>query len=301
MVEVARAVHPGTSPRALWRTADLVVRQIRSGRRVQDWYGEGNPALREALTSRPMLAALVKAPYISRRWDVAQRLAVVEDHYRHLAGRAGVLRAVSRTPLHLATVMADETAVQVVVDSPAWFAHEGEVSINLFCADQRLYSLAFSLGLDAGVTTAYVGALQGCGGGSSLEIYRGLTRRLHGLRPRDLLLAAFRALCSELGVRRILAVGDRHRVCDSDYFGRVRRVATSYDAVWTEHRATGRPDGFFDLPMVAERRSREAMPSHKRAEYRKRYEMIDRLTTDIARGVHCQPTTGGYPASFWEA
>jgi hypothetical protein len=41
-------------------------------------------------------------------------------------------------PLRMATVMADETAVEIVVDSPAWFMHEGETSINLFCGEERL-------------------------------------------------------------------------------------------------------------------------------------------------------------------
>ncbi len=133
---------------------------------------------------------------------------------------------------------------------------------------------------------ADVGALQGYRGDEALGIYRHLTPGLHGLRPRDLLLAAFRALCSGLGTTRILAVGDRHRVCDSGYFRFDRNLDRSCDAAWAEHHGACRPDGFFELPVVVERRSREAIPTPERAEYRRRYEMLARLGADIACGVH---------------
>jgi uncharacterized protein VirK/YbjX len=105
---------------------------------MRDWYGDGNPALSEAFASRPSLVAFVTRPDINLHWDAARRLTALEDHYRELAGRAEILRRATRMPLRMATVMADETAVEIVVDSPAWFMHEGETSINLFCGEERL-------------------------------------------------------------------------------------------------------------------------------------------------------------------
>jgi len=37
------------------------------------------------------------------------------------------------------------------------------------------------------------------------------------------------------------------------------------------------------LPITMERRSRESIPSQKRAEYRRRYEMLDQLEVDFER------------------
>ena len=249
------------------------------------WYDGSHPALSEALKRHPHLVGVATRPYISGAWDARQKLAAVEEHYRLAVGRGRVLVAAARAPLRLATIAARDLAVDIVIDSPAWFMHEGQVSINLFLEDQRLYSLAFSLGRDAGEPVAYVGAIQGCGTDGTLEIYRRLTRALHGLRPRDLLMAAFRTLCAELEVARILAVSDRCRVCDSAYFRDGRKVASSYDAAWTEYLGVAREDGFFQLPTTVERRSPESISSQKRAEYRKRYEMLDQLGVEMAHSV----------------
>lgn len=285
MWRLARAVHPGMTPTALWRAGSLFMRQMMNRRELRAWLGEGNPALKEMLAWRPSIVSAVNRPYLTSAWGASRRLVAIDDHYRQLAGRAHALRLAPDTMLRLATVEARGQAVEVTLDSPTWFVHEGELSLNLFLAGERIYTVVFSLGQDDGKPTAFIGAIQGLGSERALHIYRGLTHALHGLRPRELLLAAFRTLCREVGVQRVLAVSDARRVSASGYFSGGIRVHSSYDAVWKEHLGELRGDGFHALPLEVARRANESIPSRKRSEYRQRYAMLDQLQADLARGL----------------
>lgn len=145
--------------------------------------------------------------------------------------------------------------------------------------------LAFTLGDIAGQRVAYVGALQGLRSPDALEIYRQLTHQLHGLRPRDLLLTAFRRFGLALEVTRILAVDDSHRVSSNGYFAASGQVLSSYDEIWTESGGIATSGGFFELGPVTGRRESSAVPARKRALYRRRYEMLDALDGQIDASV----------------
>ena len=171
------------------------------------------------------MVACVAWPYLHRSWPARLKLEVIREHYRLVASAFPALRFVPPDAITLADVVIDtgafselaagtssRTTVQVRLDQPGWFEHEGEVTINLFEADRRLYSLVFTLGRVASRPIVYVGALQGLGHTEARDIYRRLTHRMNGLRPRDLLISAFLLLCQSIGVERVLAVSDEASV-----------------------------------------------------------------------------------------
>ena len=256
----------------------------------RDWFGNpANPALQEALASRPSLATCVVHPYLNVDWPAGRKLQAVSQHYGLLSWRLGFLRFAPPTSIALAEVA---ESIQIRLDKPIQFEHEGEITINLFRGDVRLYSLVFTLGQIDSRRVAYAGALQGVSGADSLEIYRTLTHRMDGLRPRDLLVTAFRLLCCSMGVARILAISDLKRVCSSTYFQSSAQVFSSYDSAWIDSGGVAGEGGFFELNPTTVHRSAETIPSRKRAQYRRRYAMIDAMSQQIdhsvrhARGQH---------------
>ncbi len=289
MVRTSRAVHPRNSLHGLIQAAALFYRQFTQREVLRDWYLPGRAPslmpLRDMLACRPDLVAVLRRPYINTFWEAKGRLLAIEEHYRQVAGPARALRLAVGGTVTLATVAIPQHTLEIVLDSPEWFIHEGELALNLFLDGERIYTVAFSLGLDAGEPVALIGALQGLGSERALDVYRGLTHALHGLRPRDLLIAAFRTLCRELGLTRYLAVGDTARVAISPYFGASKRVQSSYDAVWQEHGGVHRPDDFHVLPIQVARRTHAEIPARKRSAYRQRYAMLDRLEADIGRSL----------------
>jgi uncharacterized protein VirK/YbjX len=109
------------------------------------------------------------------------------------------------------------------------------------------------------------------------------------LRPRDLLVTAFRLLCCSLGVERILAVSDNKRVCSNSYHSPGEQIFSSYDSAWTECGGVPVDDGFFELSPHLVQRSAKDIPSRKRAQYRRRYAMIDAIAKQIDDAVAQAP------------
>lgn len=285
-LRLSRAVHPGLSPRSLWRALRLFVGKMRWLPLVRPWYSDtSNPALLQILRLRPDIVCAADRPYINTTWTPRERLNAIQRHYRLIRGRLTFLGFAPGEQLRIGSVDLDGGALDIVLDKPDWFVHEGEVTLSLFRGGLRLYSLVFLLGCQDGRRVAYIGALQGMGDANALAIYRDLTHTLHGLRPRDLLINTLRMLCAEVGIERILAVSDAHSMGSSDYFSR-EKPQTTYDVAWLDHRGVDLGDGFFELPAGQVRRPHEQIPSRKRAQYRRRYEMLDALKAQMGAALN---------------
>jgi len=247
------------------------------------WFGDtANAALREEIALRPSLVTHAIHPYLNVGWSVAHKLEVISGHYELLNGALGFLRFAPSEALILADF---SDGMSVRIEKLTKFKHEGELVLSLFWQGRRVYSLAFTLGTIDAQTVAYAGALQGLDSEDALDTYRTLTHHLQGMRPRDLLVTAFRQLCGSLGVARILAVSDRHRVCSDPYFKSSVQVFTNYDSAWMECGGSDRGDGFFELLPAVTRRLAHEIPTRKRALYRRRYALLDLYASQIHRAV----------------
>lgn len=248
-----------------------------------DWFNlPVHSNLRVALAFRPTLVTRFLHPYLNTDWPARRKLEAIGMHYAMLRDDLRFLRFVPSGSLTLARI---EQNVEIRLDNPSRFEHEGELTLNLYRGELRLFSLAFTLGMLDGRRVAYAGGLQGLSGTDALETYRTMTHAMHGLRPRDLLINALRALCRALAVDRILGVGDRHRVCSNPYFPSSAQVFSSYDSAWMENGAAARDDGFFDLSSLDSRRTAKDTPSRKRSLYRRRYAMIDAMSEQVEFSV----------------
>lgn len=288
LLQASTYVRPGTKPIGWVRVATHFLRCTAHLGTFRNWFG--NPhhaALQEALVRRPTLVNCVVHPYLNANWSASRKLEVIAGHYAMLDGRLGFLRFAASEVVELGCT---DEGLHIRLDKPASYEHEGEVNISLFSGDSRLYSLVFTLSQQGKRRVAYVGALQGLHSEDALEIYRGLTHRMFGLRPRDLLLDAFRMLCVELGVTRILAISNAGRVSSNAYFSSSTQVYSSYDSAWLDAHAVAAEENFFELSPVRIDRTNDDIPTRKRAQYRRRYAMLDALHERISQAVQAAST-----------
>jgi uncharacterized protein len=230
-----------------------------------------------------MMHGAIYWPYINHTWSMERRLRTIEQHYRLLDGRAAVIALAAQEEVELAVLDEQYAGLHLVLDKAIWFLREGEIVLNLFLRDQRFYSIAFTLNAEAGELVAYVGALQGSGSDNAMQVYREITRALYGMRPRDLLVVALKLLCKEIRVAKIYAVTGDARQHNSKYFGGHHKqdVLVNYDEVWAEHGGNRLDNGFYEIPVVVKYRDAGEIPTRKRAAYRRRYQMLDKLALDI--------------------
>lgn len=255
---------------------------------IQKWYETSNNPLLERARSRfPLMSGAIYWPYINHTWSMKRKLATIDQHFRMLEGSASIIAQATFVEVELARIDEEFAGLRLVLDKAKWFLREGEIVLNLFLGDHRCYSIAFTLGVDCDKQPMiYVGALQGSNDEFAKEVYRNLTHVLHGMRPRDFLMAALKLLCLEMGIKKIWAISSESRQNNSSYFGKAQDnkvVNVIYNLVWTEHGGVALGNGFYDIPILIKYRDVTEIPTRKRATYRRRYLMLDKLALDIKK------------------
>ena len=234
--------------------------------------------IKQLMDQRPETVGAVLWPYQCISWNAETRLQKIQAHYIEVKSRFPQLNFPINGALELLDLNDVFEGLHIVLDQPIWFMREGQLTLNLFLGDLRVFSLAFSFENEAGQLIVNVGAMQGRNIDGLLEIYKELTKALHGMRPRDLLFELFRALCRALDVKKIYAVTDAKRHHRDPYFGKAakaERFTLNYDEIWQERGGHIYSEDFYMFDVNSPVKNLEDVPSKKRAMYRRRYEFLD--------------------------
>lgn len=281
---LGRAMHPALTMSAVKHQIRILSSAIKNRAILQQWFGTTNNPLRTRAIKRfPLIEGAIYWPYMNHTWPVSKRLAVIDQHYRMLDGVATILADATFSDVELVRCDESYPGLRLVLEKAPWFLREGEIVLSIFLEDERVYSVAFTLGLEAGIPVVYVGALQGRNLDNAMEIYRNITHAMHGMRPRDFLLAALKFLCAGLGLKTIWGVCSAHQQHNGSYFGSAHKekLVADYDEVWTEHGGIANAHGFFEFPATVHYKEMSDIPSRKRANYKRRYAMLEKLESDI--------------------
>ncbi len=249
-----------------------------------------------ALLERPRLAGLVRRcphtycklqrPYLHRRLKTAGRLAALEANYRFVEERLvgtvwdGIMNenrghCLAVLPLH----ECGHYNVRILYQES--LSKEGDLSIGLM--DETLAIPAFALtfcvwrdGMEG--REIFIGGLQGRKRANEKGEVVALTRAMHGLRPKALLLFTLQQLAQEWDIPPIRAVSDEtHMYWHARYAARNKNLAASYDEFWAESGGVVDAEGFFRLPVVPVRKDLTELKASKRQLYRRCYPMLDEL------------------------
>jgi uncharacterized protein VirK/YbjX len=250
-----------------------------------------NGSLAARLRTEPAVAGLLLWPYVHAGWSPLQRCEALAQHHACVDEACPALR-LSPGERHVLADLSDiAQGLCLVLDRPTWFQREGELVLNLEQMGMRLFSVAWLIGGNRGQLHALIGAVQGNSAEGMVDIYRDLTKSLHGMRPRDFLLDALRLLAAAAGIRELRAVTDAVRHQRHPFFhpDTTRALPGDYDALWAEQGGAPQGDGWVRLPMDAGVRDLESVPSKKRSMYRKRQAMMDALSRQLQAA--CQAKT----------
>jgi uncharacterized protein VirK/YbjX len=278
-------VYRGSGVIALWRRLRFLVKALRiygSTRLLID--AHPNSPLGKLIKARPQTVGAVVWPYQCSGWNAQTRLARICDHYTAIERLSTNLDFPIDSNILLVELNEIRENLTIVLDQPIWFMREGQLSLNLFLGDTRLYTLAFSLFNRTNDVSAFVGAIQGRDIEGILELYRDLTKAAYGMRPRDLVIEIFRIFCNEIGVDEIFAVSNEYRHHhDHDFFGDFasRQRSSNYNEIWIDRGATLVHPMYFKLTSTIMERDLLSVPSNKRSMYRKRYALLKRVRENM--------------------
>ena len=230
-------------------------------------------------SSYPDIIGIVIWPYQCNKWDAQTRTVKLLEHCK-IIDRFG---APLKFPIDQKLLLGDLSFIQpnlcLILDQSKWFFREGMLVLNLFSGQTRIYSLAFSFNEKGGRLIATVGSIQGRDLDGIAETYHELTKAAHGVRPRDLLIEAFKSFCRALNIETAMLVSDqarhhRHRYFNSDVN---RKLPSNYDEIWSDRGAIRLDGDWFEISTSRVVRQFEEIPTKKRKMYRQRYEMLEHL------------------------
>lgn len=163
---------------------------------------------------------------------------------------------------------------------------EGLLSLVLSCPDGDLYQMMFWIARDKqGEWALWIGAMQGPRMENSRDVVKRITKRCHAYRTKNLILHATQETARALGIKRIYAVTN-YGYYANNHIRRDRKLKTDFSKFWEE--SGGRPcsdERFYELPLVEYRKTMEEVPTRKRANYRKRYALLDEIDASIAKMI----------------
>ena len=267
----------------------------RSARNRQATFGwlellNSHPLFRELVKARPRLLYKIYRPYMTSTLNCAQRLAVLQDHYRFVFkhGLGPLVVRAARGPVLLGGVEGKSgLPYQLELCAIEPLEREGELVLRLKQGEDLVYSTAFSFFYDqAGLLNLGIGCMQGPQGEHGLQLIKDATRELHGLRPKNLMVRLLSHLGHQYGCRMLRLTGNANRALTSSAT-RKGKVHADYDALWQELDAQARSDGDFQLPCEAvSAPDMAAIPSKKRAEMRRRHETLEALVASARAGLN---------------
>lgn len=230
---------------------------------------QGNARMRACRRRDPRLLERHLHRFVNDQWSRRERLRALLAHYRFVLARlpAPLFDAIyveGGVPLG-ALVLKDGRELVLALRPSIDKGCEGELGIHLEeIGGRTLYRVVCTV-IDDGGTLA-IGCLQGPGGDDARELVRDLTKQMHGLRPKQLMLALACTFARHLGIGRVVGIANHahplHR-------RRAGQFQADYDAFWIEQHGVA-AGSWFALPVEPARKSEADVPSQHRAAFRRR-------------------------------
>jgi len=236
------------------------------------------------LKAQPTLPVKTQRQYLTRGMTASERAEAILHHYAWIdalpdSGLAHLFTSPSPLPL-LQFASKEEASYTIFATSAVKAEREGETTLWLRAGDNTLLaSLTFSVIRENDRSVLVIGGLQGPRRDVGRETIKNATRACYGLFPKRILLEAVFNLAKQSGISALYGVSDEGHVFRALRYrlSKGRHLHASYDEFWAS--LGGKPDNAFRwvLPFGMERKSLESIASKKRAEYRRRFQLLDEI------------------------
>ena len=178
--------------------------------------------------------------------------------------------------------MEENEPLQLALWYDAGQRKEGLLSICLKLSNIVIYQMIFWISRNSqGEWALWIGAMQGPSMDNAREVIKRVTKRCHAYRTKNLILHATQEVAKSLDVKHIYAVTN-YGYYAMNHVRVDRKLKTSFTDFWEEVGGNSCEDKrFFELPLTEKRKPIEDVPNRKRANYRRRYEMLDEIDKSI--------------------
>lgn len=247
-----------------------------------------HPFYESLLSSQPRLPCRIHRPYLTNKLSRKERVAAIVYHYKamtHFLSDAQFNKLLGDEGITMAQIVAkDDTVYTLNLISTHKLDREGEVSIILRDSNEQfLAEISFTLCCQSGESAFIIGGLQGPNNSDAQEIIQHATKNFHGIFPKRIVLEALLALAQRMNISTVYAVTNSSHVYQSLRYNKKQKlVHADYDSFWAMTGGTQINDMYYEIPAIIPRKKIEEVVSKKRAEYRRRFDLLDSINSQIS-------------------
>ena len=239
-----------------------------------------HPCYKTLLLKQPRLPCRLHRPYLSSKWKRSKGVQAISYHYQTIYSLLGLSNF--ETHLHeglVITRLSGKGNENYILRFISTFAldREGESSIILESPDNKmLCKLTFTLYEVNNQRHLLIGGLQGLKHIDANALTQAATKDLYGVFPKKIVYEALVAIARVINVDTIKSVSNKTHVYQAlRYNDKKQYLHANYNSSWEMLGGILDQEGYFDLPSFSGRKDITEIPSKKRSEYRKRYELLD--------------------------
>lgn len=237
------------------------------------------------ITLQPTLPAKIHRPYLHKGGSVSLRARNITEHYKFIEclPMNFIAILIPENDILLAQFTGKDGDNFFIFISTSGFDREGELMLSLYVENTPLARISFSfVEMFEGYTT-FIGGLQGAPAGTGPDLIRLATKSCYGLFPKRIVYEALSFLTKKCGVCHTHAVNEYSHVFNQLRYRRQKR--TKFFALYSEfwESVGGKLNhGIYILNTNSSRKNLSAIESKKRAQYRRRYELLDLIDKQIS-------------------
>ncbi|HGY3714963.1 TPA: VirK/YbjX family protein [Citrobacter gillenii] len=267
----------------------FIWRSLLIPRLTQEWMTELAqwPELEKLLACQPRLPVRLHRPYLAANFNPRMRLDAVRFHYHvihHAFLPAEFNALLSKDGLRLARVEGkdDEIFTVTMMIFPV-LDKEGECTILVRNGTgDVLTKMTFTFCEYNRKSTLFIGGVQG---NSALphEATQKATKSCHGIFPKRIVMEAICRLAEQLNIEQVMAVSNEQHIFRSPrYHDKNKVILSDYNAFWASVGGECDSRGYYHIPRTLARKSEADIASKKRAEYRRRYQLLDTIHEQLS-------------------
>lgn len=254
-----------------------------------------NPLLDEILSVQPNLPCKLHRPYLAANMKKSACLSALIDHYDLIIQRMPLkmcLGHLSQQPFLLSCAQDKNGApITLVLAALDKLNKEGEVTLLLRNTNSNMLAkITFVLMYYQKQPTVFIGGLQGANHEVPHAEIQQTTKECHGLFPKRLVLEGIYILAHYLGIFQMVAVSNATHIYQNWRYHSKKKnqLYADYDQFWLSMGGKPLDNGYFLLPARIARKPIYEVISKKRAEYRRRYQLLDELKQGVSKHFSTQ-------------
>lgn len=246
-----------------------------------------HPLRDEILLAQPTLPCKVHRPYLAANMTRAQHVRALCDHYEFTRQRMPLAMQIghlSTAPLTLATFAGkEETRFSITMNAAQGLDREGEITLRFIDENSvPLANITFIFIHHESLPTLFIGAIQGPNKSIERAQIQQATKACYGLFPKRILMEAVLLLAEKMNMKQVFAVSNNTHIYESARYNKRKQfIYADYDTFWETLGAHQHANGYFHFPAQVPHKSLEEIASKKRAEYRRRYQLLDDMEMQI--------------------